>query len=294
VIEKLLVINGFTRKAGKAGAADGPNLLFVDEASGEIAIPQGSREGGVLVRRTGDDPGVWEALPAAFPRGDGGLALKLGPWRVEASAASLSIETEGRVITRLGSRDIDGGLAFVLESGGGNYACFFVNGAGQAAAADTLGRVYRKKEAVQLLRLFDGGKFEAAMERAAALGLAAAFQNGEALVWGRNYYAPARILNRYWGKTVYPLGDGQIQYDSEGNGYQLFLEQSDSRAAAAIWIADPDGNSRSIDLSGVSEILGTYGAGREFTIAFHAGAGPDIYFFVAGDEYTELFRIRAG
>jgi hypothetical protein len=293
VIEKLAVINGFTRQGGKAGAVDGPNLLLVDEAAGEIGIPQGTREGGVLVRRAAGTPAGWEAAPASFPRGDGGVALRLGPWHIEASAASLSIETEGRVITRLGSRDIEGGLAFVLENGDGkNYTCFFVNGAGEAGAADTRGRVYRKKDAVQLLRLLDGEKFSAGVERAGELGLAGAFQNGEALVWGRNYYAPARILNRYWGRAVYPLGDAQIQYDSEGNGYQLRVDRSNGRSGAAIWIVDPDGNSRIIDLGASSQILRTYGVEREFTIAFHAGSGQSIYFFVAGDEYTELFRIR--
>jgi hypothetical protein len=293
VIERLAIIKGFTRQGGRAGAVDGPNLLLVDEAAGEIGIPQGTREGGVIVRRTGEVPAGWEAAPAAFPRSDGGIALKLGPWHIEASAASLSIETEGRVIIRLGSRDIEGGLAFVLENGDGkNYTCFFVNGAGEAGAADTLGRVYRKKDAVQLLRLLDSGKFSASVERAGELGLAGAFQNGEALVWGRNYYAPARMLNRYWGRMVYPLGDAQIQYDLEGNGYQLCLDQSKGRSGAAIWVVDPDGNYAVIDLGASSEILKTYGVEREFTIAFHAGSGRNIYFFVAGDEYTELFRIR--
>jgi hypothetical protein len=293
VIEKLAVINGFTRQGGKAGAVDGPNLILVDEALGEIGISQGTREGGVMVRRTGETPAVWEAVPAAFPRTDGGAAFKLGPWYIEVSAVSLSIETEGRLIIRLGSRDIEGGLAFVLESGGGkNYTCFFVNGAGEAGAADTRGRVYRKKDAVQLLRSLDGEKFSASVERAGELGLAGAFQNGEALVWGRNYYAPARMLNRYWGRTVYPLGDAQIQYDSGGNGYQLCLDQTNGRSFAAIWIADPDGNNRIIDLSASSQILRTYGIEREFTIAFHVGSGQNIYFFVAGDDYTELFRIR--
>ncbi|MDR2784659.1 MAG: hypothetical protein LBB83_01970 [Treponema sp.] len=293
VIERLAIIKGFTRQGGRAGAVDGPNLLLVDETTGEIGIPQGTREGGVIVRPAGDTPAGWEAAPAVFPRGDGGAAFKFGPWHIEASAVSLSIETEGRVITRLGSRDIEGGLAFVLENGDGkNYSCFFVNSAGEAGAADTRGRVYRKKEAVQLLRLLDGEKFSASMERAGELGLAGAFQNGEALVWGRNYYAPARILNRYWGRTAYPLGDAQIQYDSGGNGYQLCLDQSNDRSGAAIWIVDPDGNSRIIDLNNCSQILKTYGVEREFTIAFHVDSGQNIYFFVAGDEYTELFRIR--
>jgi hypothetical protein len=293
VIEKLAVINGFTRQGGRAGAVDGPNLLFVDEAAGEIGIPRGTREGGVIVRRSAGAPSGWEAVPAAFPRSDGGAAFRLGPWRIEASAASLSIGTEDRVITRLGSRDIEGGLAFVLENGDGkNYSCFFVNSAGEAGAADTLGRVYRKKDAVQLLRLLDGEKFSAGVERAGELGLAGAFQNGEALVWGRNYYAPARMLNRHWGRTAYPLGDAQIQYDSGGSGYQLYLDRLNGRSSAAIWIVDPDGNNRIIDLSASSEILRTCGIEREFTIAFHAGSGQNIYFFVAGDEYTELFRIR--
>jgi hypothetical protein len=300
VIEKLAVINGFTRQGGRAGAVDGPNLLLVDEDAalgtpnaGEIEIPQGSREGGVLVRRSGEGPAGWEILPAASPRSDGGVAYKLGPWRVEVSAASLTIETAGRVITRLDSRDIEGGLAFILENNGDkNYTCFFVNSAGEAGAAGTQGRVYRKKDAILLLRSLDSGKFAASVERAEELGIGEAFQNGEALVWGQNYYAPARTLNRHWGSAAYPLGDAQIQYDSEGNGYQLCLEQSGGRANAAIWIVDPAGNRRIIDLSGCSEILKTYGAEREFTIAFHAGTGQNIYFFVAGDEYTELFRIR--
>ena len=70
VIEKLAVINGFTRQGGKAGAADGPNLLLVDEAAGEIGIPQGTREGascrGVPVRFRPDGR-------PAFPHRDGGI-----------------------------------------------------------------------------------------------------------------------------------------------------------------------------------------------------------------------------
>jgi hypothetical protein len=52
------------------------------------------------------------------------------------------------------------------------------------------------------------------------------------------------------------------------------------------------GNHAVIDLGAFSEILKTYGVEREFAITFHAGLVRNIYFFVAGDEYTELFRIR--
>jgi len=291
-VEKLLVIRNFTRVPGRAGAPDGPNLLFVDEEGREIEIPSGARNGGILVKYNPD--GHWETFPAASPPTDGGTAFRLGPFRIEASYSALSIVREDMSIIRLDSGDMAGGLSFVLKNREDeNYTLFFVNSAGEARAADTRGRVFRKEEAVERLRSLGGNAFGKSLERARELGLERKFLNGEALVWEQNYYAPPAMLNAFWKRIIYPLTDEPVQYDTRGNGYQLYRRVTEREAEVSVWTADSNGRrGKTINITPYSDILKNYPSGGEFTAAFRAGSDGVIYCVIAGDEYSELFRIR--
>ncbi|GHV87978.1 hypothetical protein AGMMS50267_03380 [Spirochaetia bacterium] len=286
-IEKLARIDGFTRSPGRAGAPDGPNLLVVDEAAQKIEIPGGT--GGSSI--TAEYTGVWKIRTGVSAPTDGGAAIRTGPWLITAVPPCLTIaENSGTaysVTARLPSGEAASGISFILKTGEGeNRAVFFVNPQGQAGALDTRGRVYRKQEAIALLRRLDPETFQASRARANRLGLEPQFLNGEALVWGQTYYAAAPA-------PEYPLGDGQIQYDFQGNGYQLYIRHQNNSTTVSLWIIDPNGNKlKELDLTAASDILKTNGLDRDCTAAFYTGFGGNIYFFAAGDEYTELFRIR--
>ncbi|GHT77773.1 hypothetical protein FACS1894130_03240 [Spirochaetia bacterium] len=304
-IEKLALIRGFTRSPGKAGAPDGPNLIVVDEAAQTITIPGGT--GGSSITAEYSEPGngstgVWETRPGSPALTDGGAAIRIGPWLITAVPPSLNIVRDNKTVARLPADQAASGISFILKTGtygeappgdGENYAVFFVNPEGQVGALDTRGRVYCRQEAIALLRRLESEKFQASRIRANRLGLEPQFLNGDALVWDQTWYAAAPALECYWGKTVYPMGDGQIRYDLQGNGYQLYINHQNNSTAVSVWIIDPDGNRiKHLDLTAASDILKTSGLDRDCTIAFHVDFGGNIYYFVSGDEYTELFRIR--
>jgi len=115
------------------------------------------------------------------------------------------------------------------------------------------------------------------------------FLANQVLVWGQTYYSTPRLLEEYWRKVVYPNTSLQIQYDSQGNGYMAAISAPNS----VIWIVDPDAEYLArINVTKYSKILSTYEMGRLFGRFTSVSTSGNIYFYVAGEDFTEVFRIR--
>lgn len=184
---------------------------------------------------------------------------------------------------------IASGVCFVTHFERNAYVCFFINREGIPGAADTNGRVYTPDETMALLKTYDPKKWEESLSRATELGMQDKFLANQVLVWGQTYYSTPRLLEEYWRKVVYPNTSLQIQYDSQGNGYMAAISAPNS----VIWIVDPDAEYLArINVTKYSKILSTYEMGRLFGRFTSVSTSGNIYFYVAGEDFTEVFRIR--
>ncbi|AEJ62301.1 hypothetical protein Spith_2044 [Spirochaeta thermophila DSM 6578] len=190
------------------------------------------------------------------------------------------------------------GPVFFLK-GKDRFYCVFPWENGSAGSVDTDGRIYMGKEVIELLRELDPEKYEASVRRAEELGLKEAFEEGRALVWGRTYYDTPSRLHEYWGEWLFRSEADPIYADEQGNLSQLYLNFEED-AGSEFGVVGPDGEYlvREEHVAKVSEILG-----REYRAegvmrppypgcGVYVGFGGNVYFYVAGYEYTEVFRIR--
>ncbi|ADN02929.1 YARHG domain-containing protein [Spirochaeta thermophila] len=170
---------------------------------------------------------------------------------------------------------------------------------GSAGSVDTDGRIYMGKEVIELLRALDPEKYEASVRRAEELGLREAFEEGRALVWGRTYYDTPERLHEYWGEWLFRSEADPIYADEQGNLYQLYLNFEED-VGSEFAVVGPDGEYlvRVEHVAKGSEILGreyrAEGVMRPPYLVYgvYVGFGGNVYFYVAGYEYTEVFRIR--
>jgi hypothetical protein len=290
LVEKLAVIPDYPRIPGKAGASSGPNCIMVDEILQDIEIPQGVYTGSRIVHYNDDK--TYDIRDSKFVNTDEGIAVKFEPWVFEVGSRFIYVEKDEKIITYLTSDDVDCGHSFILKDKD-NYIIFFVNRYGQVGALDVTGKTYRGKKVIEMLQQIDPEKYQMSLNRARQLGLEEKFIRGDALVWGQTYYSSVDIIEGYWKKLTYPLGSFQIQYDLQGNGYQGYFVNKEAEDSSEIWIVDPNGNNlKTIGIAPYSEILNTYVPGHYFTYSLYTGFGGNIYYFVSGDEFTEVFRIR--
>ncbi|HKL84840.1 MAG TPA: hypothetical protein VJ861_00730 [Treponemataceae bacterium] len=164
---------------------------------------------------------------------------------------------------------------------------------GIPGAADTEGKIYNKHEAMAYLKEYDPKKYEESRLRAIKLRVVNGFDGAEVLVWGQTYYSTPRILKEFWKpeKYLYPNLGYQIQYDLQGNGYMAHFDTTGT--SSDITIVSPQGTHVAvIAIHNSSKILETHNNNNDFTSSSYVGFGGNIYFYVAGDEYNEVFRIR--
>lgn len=233
----------------------------------------------------------------SYPPTDAVTVCKIGEYEIGSSETFFQIRKNGKQIALLRDpSDYAYGISFVLRNNSG-YSVFIVNEAGAIRAIDTNGKLHSEKKALDILKEIDPEKFEQSRIRAQELGLEEKFLLGKALVWGNTYYDTPGKLNSFWGKVLYGREEAQVQYDSEGNGYQINFSTSSPRdgavRGATVRCVDTNGNIlMKEEFSSLSKIIPVYQRGRIFTTSTYVGFGGNIYFYVAGDEFTELFRIR--
>jgi len=165
------------------------------------------------------------------------------------------------------------GISFILKKGEG-YIVYYVHKDGTPGAVDTEGRIYSNQEAVEYLKEYDSEKYEESLVRAEELGLKEDFEEGKVLIWGKTYYKPENSLN---------------QYDSEGNKYRFLYLGLTGTFISCRKNTDEENLCNTIDANKYSTILSTEGAS---SYSWYVGYGGNIYYYIAGEEYTEVFRIR--
>ena len=188
--------------------------------------------------------------------------------------------------------------SFILKKDDG-YIIYYVNEGGTPGAVDTSGKIYSNTEALAYLKEYDPEKYTESLSRAEELGLKAEFEKGNVLIWGKTYYSTPKILKAFWLKEkkgyLYSNFGSVVQYDLQGNGYQAdFSIGSDYSDIVIVspngeWVIPP------ISIHKESSILKQKYEENDFmgvSASWYVGYGGNIYYYIAGEEYTEVFRIR--
>ena len=192
------------------------------------------------------------------------LLLKLGNdyWGIYSSSIEYSIkDTPYEYIS-----DTSPGISFILKKDNG-YIVYFLGG-----AIDSNGRIYSEEEAMAYLKQYDSEKYEQSKKKAAELNLYNDFISNRVLIWGNTYYKEHNTLQ---------------QYDLQG--YRYFSEDYGSLGNVLGCYLNDDNIFYLKNLNSYSEIRKN---GQDYSFSWYVGFGGNIYYYVTGKEYTEVFRIR--
>ena len=190
------------------------------------------------------------------------------------------------------------GISFILKKGEG-YIVYYVHKDGTPGAVDTEGKIYSNREALEYLKECDVEKYEESLVRAEELGLKEDFEEGKVLIWGKTYYTTVEKILDFWikdeEKYLYLDTSMVIQYDSQGNGYQIDFSVSETYGKAVIVSPKGERLIPPIRIYEKSTILKQKHEEDDFmgvSSSWYVGYGGNIYYYIAGEEYTEVFRIR--
>ena len=203
-------------------------------------------------------------------------------WGVSSYSIHLVINNVSKSVV-----DASCGISFIIKKDSG-YIVYFVSEGGSPGAVDTTGKIYSNTEALAYLKEYDPEKYAESLMRAEELGLKSDFERGNVLIWGKTYYANPKTLQNFWGELVYSAYSTLIQYDGQGYGYEFV-----NLGKFGIYLVCVDSNNRLIqkieNLQSYSEVIK---AKQPRTLSWYVGYGGNIYYYIAGEEYTEVFRIR--
>ncbi len=189
--------------------------------------------------------------------------------------------------------NIQSGISFILKKDK-EYIVYYVDEDGYPGAVDTSGRIYSSEEAMEYLKEHDPEKYKQSEKRAAELELYNDFIRNRVLIWGSTYYTTTYIIEKFYGKNDPYIKNGEIQYDNSGYGYQIYFTYKNF--PSNVCIVNPDGTRNAkFSIRDYSTILSTYEDGENrkyFRTSYFIGFGGNIYYYIAGEEYTEVFRIR--
>lgn len=287
-VEKLGELPEIQFQMGKAGGPGSPSELYVNEVLGKVELigyPVYVYDENML-RKT--DPNSYNT---GINSGFGEKVERLKDFYIGCSGY-LYISRNGLKVIWDDQVKISGGISFILKKSTG-YIIYFVDDNGIPGAAGTDGKIYNKHEAMSYLKEYDPHKYEESRARAVELRVVNDFDNDNALVWGQTYYSTPIILKEYWKPEtyLYPNFGYQIQYDTQGNGYMADFDATGT--SSDITIVSPQGKHMAvIAIHKSSKILVTHNKNNYFTASTYVGFGGNVYYYVAGDEYTEVFRIR--
>ena len=262
---------------------ESPFGIFVDEVNNKIDIMNGNWDGGTRISLTNcnefeeinDYTSCWEDCNIRF-----------GNEIISFSDSLITIQKEKKIYVET---KLQSGISFILKKDNG-YIIYYVDQKGIPGAVDTTGRIYTNIEAIEYLKQYDSEKFEQSLSRAKELGLYDKFIKNEVLVWGQTYYSTTYIKEALYEKGKFPyLNHGLILYDNSGYSYQIRLMYQDS--LSKLCIVSPTGeDSIKIPLKGYSDMI--YNDNSWVSTSWYVGFGGNIYYYIAGEEYTEVFRIR--
>ncbi|MCK9169813.1 MAG: YARHG domain-containing protein [Treponema sp.] len=286
-VEKEGNIEGLRYKEGIAGGPDSPNAFFVDEVKQEYEIENNSETAYTVYeykagKFEGKEKRPYESTWMVN-------FIRLQDYMIGYSG-NLRITKNNKVTLPYNIIEAGPGISFIVKDGKGGYMVYY-EGPG---AVDTDGTIYNSADAMDFLKKQYPEKYAESEKRAEELGLGEAFRENNVLVWGQTYYSTPEELDKFWtpkGQT-FPSND-QIQYDEQGNAYQchLWMEIKEKYGYIHYDLVCINTDGKQIikkNLAESSEIL-TNGEGSH---SWYVGFGGNIYYYVAGDSYTEVFRIR--
>ncbi len=230
----------------------------------------------------------------------------LNNYEIHFSEMAFEIKRGNEVVV---NGSLSSGISFILKKGNG-YIVYYVDTNSCPGAVDTDGKIYSSEEAMAYLKEYAPEKFDQSEKRAAELELYNDFICNQVLIWGKRYYSTSDKMKKVLGKSGLIL-KGLIQYDMQGNAYQIDFDwwgnykndwgirfDEGTEDNSNFVCADVNGNRIVLltDLNNYSKILGSKGDYQEtrpeFSTSWYVGFGGNIYYYIACEEYTEVFRIR--
>ena len=249
----------------------GPYGICIDEVNDLIEIMNGSWEGSNTFNFEGK---LIEKSDMILPKTIE-CYQKINNLYIGSYNTNISIEKDARFLAWVNTAE--SGISFILKKGSG-YIVYYVDKNGIPGAVDTEGKIYTNKEAVEYLKQYDSDKYEESLSRAEDLGLKELFEKAEVLVWGETCYEPKSYL---------------AQYDINGNRYHFSSGGGDAgrmimcHQNKEILFCIKNTEKYSDVLMNIYE----KDSGNESS-SWYVGFGGNIYYYIAGEEYTEVFRIR--
>ena len=274
---------------GVAGGPSSPNEVYVDEVNNLMKIENQSSEYTYfdLLTLKGIKRDEYNDAFALVQQ-------EIGNYEISYASSVLRIMKKGKEVKYIaGKSNISSGISFILKKDEG-YIVYYVDEIGTPGAVDTEGRIYSNTEAIAYLKEYDPEKYAESLARAEELGLKADFERTGVLIWGKTYYTTTKEIESFYKDKDPYIVNGMIQYDNNGYGYQMTFRYNDMESKLCI-VNPRTEREKIILIKDYSNILSTYedGAKRKyFSASWYVGYGGNIYYYIAGEEYTEVFRIR--
>ena len=282
-----------------------PEGIMVDEKNDDIYLINGG-SGGSWIYNCENNCVLFDKT---VPILNGIERVKLNEYLISYSDTGIFINSivNGKIANL--NNKVQSGISFILKKGSG-YIIYYVDTNGIPGAVDTEGKIYTNKEAVEYLKQYDSDKYEESLSRAEELGIKDLLENAEVLVWGKRYYSTLDKMEKVLGKSGLILY-GLIQYDMQGNAYQIDFDwwgnykndwgklcDEGTEDNSDFVCEDVNGNRIVLltNLNNYSKILGSKGDYQEtrpeYSTSWYVGFGGNIYYYIADENYTEVFRIR--
>ncbi len=278
-VENICILDNLKYRGYKAGLGQYPQGIYYDEVN-DILITQDPRPE-IIVKidlRTKEIKEEKRQIPYYA------LMKKFGDDYWATYSYGLQPVIDNVLLPMI---DASCGISFILKKDSG-YIVYFIYESGTPGAVDTTGKIYSNTEALAYLKEYDPEKYAESLTRAEELGLKSEFERGNVLIWGQTYYSTPKALKNFWGELVYSAYSTLIQYDGQGYGYEFV-----NLGKFGIYLVCIDSNNRLIqkieNLQSYSEVIK---AKQPRTFSWYVGYGGNIYYYIAGEEYTEVFRIR--
>jgi len=288
-IEKLGEITGI-RYQTYPPARSGPYGIGVDEVNSEMEIHDYVKSSHIYdfktKRITAEQEWTHYTICQTFVNLDG--------TRIGSDYNLIDITRGQKLVVKRSGDEVGPGISFIVKNGNDGYMVYYVDKNGCPGAVDTDGKIYDSADAMEFLKKQYAEQYAESGTRAVELGLGTAFRENDVLVWGQTYYSTPEILNEYLGKPYFYDNCQQIQYDEDGNGYQFDIwdDMKDNKYIKCSEIKSISPQNKkilSVDFGPYSTLISN---GEERSTSWYIGYGGNIYYYVAGEDYTEVFRIR--
>ena len=283
-VEKIGEIEGLYSEFGFAGGPGSPSEIYVDEKNNLIKIINQSSE------FTYFDLNTLQGVKKEPYRSSFSLVQKeFGKYEISFSSMTLRLASDGIEKIYLARKEnISSGISFILKKDDG-YIVYYVSDGGTPHAVDTTGKIYSNTEALAYLKEYDPEKYAESLTRAEELGLKSEFERGNVLIWGQTYYSTNNGLEKVFGEPIYGHPE-LVQYDNQGYGYQVYL----SNFYSYVQIVSNENKTihMDYDINRYTNIFLSNDDNIPFSASWYVGYGGNIYYYIAGEEYTEVFRIR--